>query len=138
MLVRSIMSRPVISVTPRETIWKAAALMRCHDIGALPVVEGATAVGVVTDRDIVIRIVSVPEGAWERPVGDIMSPSPISCFAGQTVADAAAIMGDEQVRRLLVYEHSGQLVGILSVSDIAKEVSEELAGQALGEIVEMR
>ena len=62
----------------------------------------------------------------------------ITCFADQDVAEAAALMGEERIRRLLVIDRSGVPVGILSLGDIAEHVSEELAGQALGEISEAR
>ena len=71
-------------------------------------------------------------------MSDAMIREPASCRADQDVAEAAAIMGDEQVRHLLVLDRSGGLVGVLSVDDIAENASEELAGHALGEIVEKR
>ena len=63
-----------------------------------------------------------------RPVGDVMTRNPASCFADHDVTDAAAIMGDERVRHLLVLDRSGALFGVFSVDDIAENASEELAG----------
>lgn len=138
MRIRKIMSEPVISITSEDAIIKAADLMRRHAIGILPVLESWCPVGVITDRDIVIRAVADPERTLDQPVRAVMSPDPISCQADQTIAEAAAVMGDEQVRRVLVLDRSEHLVGVLTVGDIAREVSEELAGQVLGEIVEFR
>lgn len=132
------MSKPVIAVAPQDTIARAAALMREHDIGALAVVDGRRAVGIVTDRDLVTRVLPEFPAAGNPAVADAMSPDPIACHEEQTAEQAAAIMGDEQIRRLLVVDRAGQLVGIISVGDIAENVSEELAGQALGEITETR
>lgn len=138
MEVRKVMSRPVHSVRPRTTIREAAGLMRKYDVGVLAVEENGLPIGIVTDRDIVIRILPEWPDAGTRPVSDAMSLAPISCFADQDVSLAAVIMGDEQIRRLPVLSRSNRLVGILSIGDIAEDVSEELAGEALGEICEGR
>lgn len=138
MQVSTILSRPVICVAPHDRISRAAALMRDHDIGALAVVERTRPVGIITDRDIVLRALTNLAVIREPRMGDLMSPDPVFCFADQTIVEAAAIMGDSQIRRLLVIDRSGHLSGILSVGDIAENASEELAGQALGEITETR
>lgn len=138
MQIRKVMSRPVVTVTPADTIVRAADLMRRQTVGAMPVLDEGRLVGIVTDRDIVMRAVCDRHELRDLTVSDVMSPDPVSCRADQSVAEAAAIMGDRQVRRLLVLDEAGQLAGVLSVGDIAKDVSEELAGQALGEIVEWR
>lgn len=138
MQVREVMSQPVVSVELRTTVRKAAALLRRHDIGALPVLKDDRPVGIVTDRDIVIGLMPEPDDAGEQPVSAAMSSNPVSFFEDRTVAEAAALMGDQQIGRLLVVDRSNRLVGMLSISDIAVNVSEELAGQALGEICEER
>lgn len=136
--VRAVMSHPIVSVSPGDTIRRAAILMRSHDVGALPVIDRLEPVGIVTDRDLVVRALCGRPHEDAVTVGDVMSPGPVACDADQTVNEAAAIMGDEQIRRLLVTDRTGHPVGMLSVGDIAEHVSEELAGQALGEIVEAR
>ena len=138
MQVRNVMSSPVVSATIHTTIRDAAAMMRRHDVGALPVLDGTGAVGIVTDRDLVTRVLSREGGAGQMQVAAAMTPGPVTCSADQDVAEAAAIMGDRQVRRLLVVDRSGEIVGLLSLGDIAENASEELAGQALGEISEGR
>lgn len=138
MQVASILSRPVISVVPQDRISWAAALMQDHDIGALAVLDGTRPVGIVTDRDLVVRALTVQDDTRDHTVGDLMSRDPVFCYVDQTIAEAAAIMGDAQIRRLLILDRSEKLAGILSVGDIAENASEELAGQALGEITETR
>lgn len=140
MLIRRVMSAPVIGVTPETTAREAAERMRAHGIGALPVCRKDWPVGIVTDRDIVIRALAAPtcDPGSQTRVEDIMSPDVITCFEDQDVTEAAAVMGERQVRRLLVVDRSGTPVGMLSVGDIAEHVSEELAGQVLGEIREIR
>lgn len=140
MLVGKVMSSPVISVTQQTTLRAAAAQMDRHGVGALPVFQNELLIGIVTDRDIVTRAIAAPGGAPDPDagIGDIMSPDVITCFDDQHVTEAAALMGESQVRRLLVVDRSGAAVGVLSVSDIAEHVSEELAGQVLGEVSEAR
>lgn len=138
MQIRKVMSGPFVSITPSDTVVEAADLMRRQTVGALPVLDEGQIVGIVTDRDIVMRAVCDRHGVKDLTVSDVMSPDLVSCRADQSVAEAAAIMGDRQVRRLLVLDDAGQLAGVLTVGDIARDVSEELAGQALGEIVEWR
>lgn len=136
MQVNAVMSKPVITISPQAAIAEAAALMRRHDIGALPVVAGGRLVGILTDRDIVLR--ALPVGGSAATVGAAMSPDPVTCRAEDDVDGAAVRMSDEQVRRLPVVDRSGRLVGLISLGDIAENVSEELAGQTLGEVCEAR
>ena len=140
MLIRQVMSSPVISGGPETTIRGAAERMRAHRVGALPVIQGGAAIGHDADRDIVIRALAARGFAFgpDTSVTDIMTRDVITCFADQDTAEAAVLMGERQVRRLLVIARSGGVVGLLSVGDIAEHVSEELAGQALGEISEVR
>ena len=99
------------------------------DLGAL--------VGIVTDRDIVIRALGNPDRVISL-AREIMTPDPLTCLEDQDVAEAAVIMGDNQIRRLPVLRRDGQLVGVLSLGDIAENFSEGLAGEVLGEVVEGR
>jgi CBS domain-containing protein len=136
--VRNAMSWKKPKLTPWSTVREAAEIMRREHVAALPVLVDGRPVGIVTDRDLVIRLLPEERDAGSRTVGDAMTRDPAWCFADQDVNDAAAIMGDEQVRHLLVLDRSGALLGVFSVDDIAENASEELAGQALGEIVEKR
>jgi CBS domain-containing protein len=140
MLVKKAMSSPVISATPETTIRDAAQQMRKNNVGTLPVLQDGRPIGIVTDRDIVIRALAARGFALgpDTSLGDIMTRNVITCFADQDTSEAAALMGEERVRRLLVIDRSDAAVGILSVGDIAEHVSEELAGQARGEISEAR
>jgi CBS domain-containing protein len=140
MRIRKVMSSPVIGATITTTIREAAERMRARNVGTLPVFRDDRPVGIVTDRDIVLRALGAP-GFMLGPdtaVAEIMSRDLITCSAEGDVAEAAALMGERQVRRLLVIDRAGAAVGILSLGDIAEHASEELAGQALGEISEAR
>ena len=134
------MSSPVIGATTTTTIREAAERMRAQNVGTLPVFRDDRPVGIVTDRDIVLRALGAPGFMLgsDTAVADIMSRDLITCSVEGDVAEAAALMGERQVRRLLVIDRAGAVVGILSLGDIAEHASEELAGQALGEISEAR
>ena len=138
MNVDRIMQRHVATVTPQTSVRAVAAVMETAETGFLPVCEGGRPVGVITDRDIVLRLMSKTGAATDVPVGEIMSKPVIGCRRADSVAHAAGIMGDHQVRRLLVLEEDGTLLGLVSLGDIARDASEVIAGEALGEIVECR
>ncbi|MDR9486073.1 MULTISPECIES: CBS domain-containing protein [Sediminimonas] len=138
MQINDLMSRFIVSVSPGTSVHDAAQRMQKHGIGALPILDGGDPVGIITDRDIVTRILSVGDARADTPVGPAMSPRPAFCLADQDVTVAAALMGDLQVRRLLVRDRRGRVVGVLSIGDIAEKASEELAGQVLGEVTERR
>lgn len=136
MPVKRIMRSPVTTVNPATSIRAVAALMKECDIGAVPVCEDAQVRGIVTDRDIVTRF--FPKVASDKPIATIMTRDPVTCHLDQTVRQAANRMGDLQIRRLIVVDDNGTVVGILSLDDIANDADEELAGQTLGEVVETR
>ena len=138
MEVRQIMTRPVITVPPDAPVALVASSMRDHGIGALPVLDAGRLAGIITDRDLALALLPRVASAFAAEARDMMTTKVLVCYAESDVEEAAAIMGEHQVRRLPVLERSGKLVGILSVGDIAREVSEWLAGEALGEIVEDR
>ncbi|WP_113910930.1 CBS domain-containing protein [Roseovarius dicentrarchi] len=138
MLVSHIMQTRVTAIGPRTSIRAAAALMADRDIGVLPVCKDRVPVGILTDRDLVIRLLSDLGRVSDRAVRTVMTCPVITCRADQSVLDAARLMGARQIRRLIVCDAAGCLVGMLSLGDIARDASEELAGQGLGEIVECR
>lgn len=136
--VAKIMQTNVTKVSRHTSARAAAALMGAGDIGLLPVIDDDRPVGVVTDRDIVLRLMSRTGAGADAPIGEIMSSPVITCRKADSVEHAAGIMGDHQVRRLIVLDDDEQPVGIVSVGDIARDASETIAGEALGEIVEFR
>lgn len=117
--VSEVMTPDPQSVPPEESLRAAAELMQNLDIGVLPVCDGDTLVGMLTDRDIAVRSVAgglVPESTC---VGDIMSPDLVFCTPEQDIGEAMKLMGDRQVRRLPVIDDSRRLVGIVSLADLA-------------------
>lgn len=137
MQVKTLMSKDISTISPETPVRDVMGLMSLRDIGILPVCEDGRVVGILTDRDIVTRLLSEPEGIAGCRARDIMSCEVICCHAQQEVAVVAGIMGDHQIRRLPVL-NGDVLVGMVTVGDIARDVSEHLAGETLGEIVEVR
>ena len=135
MKISEIMSRDVEVATPQESLQSVARKMREIDSGVIPVCDGQTLKGMVTDRDIVIRAVSEAR-SFETPVSEVMTPEVEYCYEDDDIADAADRMAELQVRRLAVLDHDQRLVGIVSLGDIAQQGKDKTTGQALEEISE--
>ena len=134
-LVREIMTKDCVTVTPQDTIVNAAMKMRDLDIGFIPVVEGRRLVGVITDRDIVIRCVAEKKPDTTK-VSEVVSQNLVTVTPDTTVDEAAKLMAREQIRRLPVVEN-GNLVGVVALGDLAvRKMHDEKAGKALSEISE--
>ena len=132
MKVKEVMTREVEFIQPNDSLQTAAQKMRDRDIGFLPVYEGDEVVGVVTDRDIVIRGI-VGGMNPEAIVGREMVTSPvIYCFDDQDVEDAARLMRQNQIRRLIVLDrNNNQPVGVVSLGDLAGTVNDKTSGKVL-------
>lgn len=135
MQVKNIMSRDLEVVSPQNSLREAAQKMKALDVGPVPVVENRRLVGILTDRDITLRAVAEGKNPLVAKVEEIMTREVISCFEDQEVEEAARLMGDNQIRRLMVLDHDKNLVGILSLGDIATQTGEQaLAGEALEKV----
>jgi len=125
MRVGEVMTRDVVAVPVDATIVEAAELMKNHDIGFLPVVASDVLVGVLTDRDIVIRGICEHANPYLTPVRSVMSTEPIWCYADDVLTDAADILADNHVRRLIVIDNNKNLAGPLSIDDLAAKMSSD-------------
>jgi len=123
MLVQQIMTHNVEVISPGDTLEHAARKMEELNVGPLPVCEGNRVVGVLTDRDITVRATAAGCDPKTTLVGDAMSQDVISCFDDQDVREASRLMEEKQVRRLLVLNRANDLVGILSLGDLATEAT---------------
>lgn len=131
---RDIMSARVRTAAPGMTLQETAAMMREGDMGAMPVVDGGKLVGIVTDRDIVIRAVAEDKPA-STPITDVMTTEIFSVRPDDFVFEAIRLMGDKQVRRVPVVAENGELAGIIAMADIALEMEDEREiAEALEEI----
>jgi CBS domain-containing protein len=135
MQVQEIMTRQVDIVDPNTTIRDAARMMRADNIGALPVGEDDRLIGMVTDRDIVLRAVAVERAPGNTSVRDVMSEHIFYCFDDDDIEDAAQTMADHQVRRLPVLNRNKRLVGIVALADMSRKDG-EASQQALEGISE--
>lgn len=133
-LIRDVMNTRVDTLNPEQSVAEAAKMMRDDNVGAIPVAQNDKLIGMVTDRDIVVRSLANGRDAAEMPVREIMSEGILYCFDDQETAEVARNMGDNQVRRLPVINHDKQLVGIVSLGDLAVKASHENAGEALEQI----
>ena len=122
---REIMTSNVKTANPEMSLQAVAALMRDGDMGVLPVVEGERLVGIVTDRDIVVRAIAEGKDALTA-VGDVMTKEIYSVKPDDFVFEAIRLMGDKQVRRVPIINDAGALVGIIAMADVALETEDEL------------
>jgi CBS domain-containing protein len=121
---REIMTGNVRTATREMTLREIAGLMRDGDMGAVPVVENEKLVGIVTDRDIVVR--AIAEGRDSAtPISDVMTTEIFSVKPDDYVFEAIRLMGDRQVRRVPVITETGELAGIIAMADIALEMEDE-------------
>jgi CBS domain-containing protein len=135
MNIRDVMTPNPRTVSPEESIQNAARIMRDEDTGAIPVVENGRAVGVLTDRDIVVRAVA-DGGQLDRPVRDIATTNIVSVSPDMSTREANDLMREHQVRRLPVVE-GDRLVGMVSLGDLAvKESKESRSGETLERVSE--
>lgn len=135
MQVRDIMTREVDLIDADATVQAVARKMRDDDVGTVPVTENDTLIGIVTDRDIVLR--AVAEGdIHDATARTVMSSEMIHCYADQSVEEVLQNMGENQVRRLPVVDRTERLVGMISLADLAMHAPTEKAGEALKAISE--
>jgi CBS domain-containing protein len=135
MNVSEVMTAQVAAATPRSTVADVARQMASVESGAIPVTDEGKVIGLVTDRDIVLRVVA-ENLPLSTPVTDVMTTGVETCREEDNVADAAAIMGAKQIRRLVVLNDRGGLSGMLSLGDIALEYGAKAVGRTLEEISE--
>ena len=132
MQIKDVMTRGVEVVRPDETLQQAARKMKSIDVGPLPVCDGERLVGMITDRDIIVRATAEGRDPKTTPVKEAMTPGVVYVFEDQDIEEAALLMRQRQIRRLVVLDRNKRLVGILSLGDLAEDIEDEqLSGQVL-------
>jgi CBS domain-containing protein len=122
--IRDVMTPDVQSISPQETVQRAAQLMDELNVGAIPVLDGRKLVGMITDRDITVRSTAAGQAPDQARVGDVMSTDVRTCAPDQTVDEVLDRMADVQIRRVPVVDaQSQQVIGIVSLGDMAAKHS---------------
>ena len=134
--VKDVMTSGVRTLGPQDSVVLAAQAMEELDIGALPVCDGQRILGMVTDRDIVVRGVAQDLAPGKTKLEDVMSADVEWVFEDEGLAEVAAKMQQLQIRRLPVLDRDKRLVGILSLGDLAAKGDVQQAGAALADISE--
>jgi CBS domain-containing protein len=135
MQVKDVMTRGVECVPPDATLQDAARKMKDLDVGPLPVCDNDRLAGMVTDRDIAVRAVAEGRDPKTTHVRDVMSAGVTWCFEDDDIKDAARLMREKQLRRLVVLNRDKRLAGIVSLGDLAVETRDQrLAGKTLEKV----
>jgi CBS domain-containing protein len=135
-LVRHAMTESPTTISPQMNAFDAAGLMKSQDIGVLPVVEDTKLVGLVTDRDLVLRVLAERKNPIEVKVGDICTSTPVTVTPDMKLSEARELMEQHKVRRLPVMKGE-ELVGVLSLGDVAwADASTREVGEALQAVSE--
>jgi CBS domain-containing protein len=137
MQLKDVMTRDVEVVHPHATLEEAAAKMDSLNIGPLPVCDGNRLVGMVTDRDITVRATAAGKDPRTTQVREVMTDDVVYCFDDDDTNEAARLMEEQQIRRLVVLDRDKRLVGIVSLGDLAVATQDDqLSGEVLERISE--
>jgi CBS domain-containing protein len=131
--IQEAMTSNPTTIEPSTSAREAARLLKSEDVGSLPIVEGDRLVGIVTDRDLALRILAEGKDA-ETPVSEIASKDLVTIDPQQSLEEAARLMAEHQLRRLPVCEEDGRIVGILAQADVAQSGHDSLTGETVEKI----
>ena len=135
MKIKDVMTRDPRRIAPDASVRQAARLMRKHGVGILPVCSSSgRLMGMLTDRDLVVRALAPARDPDTTRVSDVMSRDPAWCREDEDLESAAQVMESRRVRRVPVLDRRGHLIGLLSIDDIARPAGRrDLAGDVLEE-----
>ena len=132
--IREAMTSDPRGVESSTSVAEAARLLKDVDVGSLPIVDEGRLVGMVTDRDIVTRVVAEGKDVGSTTVGEIASKELVTVDPQQNLDEALRLMAQHQIRRLPVVEEDGRLVGILAQADVAQQGEDTKTGQMVERI----
>lgn len=136
---RKIMTSNPATCTPADTVAKAAKLMRSEDVGPIPVVtHDNTLVGIVTDRDLTLKVLAEGRDPQTTLVESVMTANPVACREDQDVKDALRAMSSHQIRRIPIVDYQHRLTGIIAQADVARQMHDETVGAVVEDISEPR
>ena len=135
MRLEDMMTQPVRHVEPHSTLQETAEIMRASNVGFLPVVERTQVLGVVTDRDIAVRGVAAGLDPMHSKISDVMTPEVVWCFEDEDVDEAARMMADKEIRRIVVLNRNRWLAGIFSLGDLAyRSQDQQLTAEVMEQV----
>jgi CBS domain-containing protein len=129
--VHEVMTERPRAVTPQTPLNEVAQVMETEDVGAVPVVDGDRLVGIVTDRDIVVRAIAQGKDPRGMPASEVSSRELVTVNPDDELSDALNLMAQYQVRRLAVTAEDERLVGVVSQADVALHAKDKETGQVL-------
>ena len=132
--IGDLMTSNPCSIDADKPVSYAAKMMRDEDVGVAPIVEGDKLIGVLTDRDIAIRVVAEGKDPDQIKVRDVASKDVVTVDPQQDLDEALRLMAQHQVRRLPVVEEDGKLVGVVAQADVAREGTDEQTGEVVEKI----
>ncbi|HSX64967.1 MAG TPA: CBS domain-containing protein [Pseudoxanthomonas sp.] len=118
--VRTIMTERPVTATRTTLLKDVARMMRDHDVGEIPIVEDGKPVGVVTDRDIVVRMVANGQDPTQMRAEDCMTSPAVTLAVDSDLKECAEIMARERIRRVPVVDEQGRLCGIIALADLER------------------
>ncbi|MBX2988021.1 MAG: CBS domain-containing protein [Bdellovibrionaceae bacterium] len=136
MKLKDIMTKKVEVVPLECTVREAAEKMKTLDVGAIPVTDGKKLLGLLTDRDIALKVVAEGRDADETKVTEVMTSPIVWTYDDMEVGEAARLMEVKMIRRILIVNRDKKLVGIVALGDIATRANEEIAGEILERVSE--
>lgn len=136
MEIAKIMHAPAEWVEANTPVTELARRMKDCDIGALPVGRDDRLIGMVTDRDLALRVLGEGRNPDETTAEQVMTPGIVWCLTTQTVEDALHIMAQKKIRRLSVIDEKKRLVGMLSLGDIADAMPRQLLGEVVDAVAD--
>ena len=132
--IKDVMTSDPCTIDADKSIAYAAKMMRDEDVGVAPIVESDKLVGMLTDRDIAVRVVAEGKDPERVTVREVASKQVVTVDPQQDLEEALRIMAKHQVRRLPVLEEDGRLVGVVAQADVAREGDDKETGQLVQEI----
>jgi CBS domain-containing protein len=132
--VHEVMTTRPRAVTPQTPVTEVAELMQTDDVGAVPIVDGDRLVGIVTDRDIVVRAIAQGKDPRGMPASEVSSRELVTVHPDDDLSEALELMAQHQVRRLAVTAEDERLVGVVSQADVARHGKDKDTGQVVESI----
>ncbi len=132
--IKELMTGDLKKVSPETAIQEAANTMKTNDIGALPVMDKDKVVGMLTDRDITVRVVAEGANPTETTVKNVMTDKVHSVYEDQDITEVTQLMKDKQIRRVVVMTRDGKATGICSLGDLATATKPQTGGEVLQDV----